>query len=156
VNVSSSYVVDVVVSTNVSPIPLSPSSLPRPTEKRCWMTTTVTKTTRVEPCLPVAVVGGGGRQPTATMAATHLLTHPLTERFEHRPRHDVFFVLVVPTCLNRLRRCRSPTKNPLPKLAEHGVVVIFRCHTAAIVALLLLLSNEQCANVDHGHQRRLD
>ena len=98
------------------------------------------------------------------MAATHLPTHPLAERLEHQPRHNVFFVLIVPTRLHRLCRCRPPAETSFPKLAERNLqeivrvippfgigIVVFRCGAAAIVALPLLLPNEQCADVDRGH-----
>ena len=112
--------------------------------------------------------GGGRRRLAGTMAATHLPMHPLSERLEHQPRQDVFFVLVIPDRLHRLRRCRPPAKTPLPKLAERdlqeivpvlprfrvGVGIVFHHDAAAIVALPFLPSNEQHANVDCGHRRR--
>ena len=68
----------------------------------------------------------------ATMAATHLPTHPLAERLEHQPRHDVFFVLVAPTCL-RCLCCRRhpPPKTPLPRLAERDLQEITHVLPAA-------------------------
>jgi hypothetical protein len=74
-------------------------------------------------------------------------------------------VLVVPTRLHRLLRCCPPAEKPLPKLVERdlqviarvlprirvGVIVVFRCDADAVVALLLLLPNEQRTDVDRGH-----
>jgi hypothetical protein len=95
------------------------------------------------------------------MAVTHLPTHPLAERLEHRLRHDIFFVLFIPTRLHCLRRSHPPPQKPLPKLAERNlqviervlprfsivIVVVFCRDDAAVVALLLLPPNEQCAKI---------
>jgi hypothetical protein len=66
------------------------------------------------------------------MAVTHLLTHPLAEHLKHQPRHDIFFVLVIPTCLRCLCcRRRPPPETPLPKLAERDLQEIARVLLAA-------------------------
>jgi hypothetical protein len=76
--------------------------------------------------------GGGHWRPAVTMAATHLPTHPLAERLEHQPRHNVCFVLVVPTRLRCLCCHRHPPpKMPLPKLAERDLQEITRILPAA-------------------------
>jgi len=76
-------------------------------------------------------------------------------------------MLVIPAPLCRLCCRHPPPETPNPKSAEDelqeiarlpprfrvGVVVILRRDTAAIVALPILLHNEQCADVDRRHQR---
>ena len=76
-------------------------------------------------------------------------------------------MLIVPTCLHRLCRCRPPAETSLPKSAERNLqeimriippfgvgVVVFHCSAAAIVALPLLPPNEQRADIDRGHGHR--
>ena len=126
----------------------------------------MTTTTRGEPRRPAAA-GGGWRQRWPRRISRRTA---LAERLGPRPRHDVFFVRVVPNRLHRLRRCRPPAEKPLPKSAERdlqvivrvlprfrvGIVVVFRRDAAAFVALPLLPPNEQRADVDRGHRRHCD
>ena len=135
----SSYVVVVIVVTNVSTIPLSPSYLPRPTEKRCrTRTRTMTTTLWGKPRLPLVTAAAGSKN------------------LPMRPPHRA----VVPThlcCLCRHRRHRRPhPKTPLAKSAQRdlqeiasvlsrfrvSVIIVFRCDVVAIVALPILLPNQ--------------
>ena len=104
------YVVvcEVVDVTYVSPVPLSPSSSPRPWSFRPRR---ICPTCPCRGCRRLSALQASRRTMTTTMTPQASLIFRRAEHPKHQLHHDVFVVLVVPTCLHlrrRRRRCRPP------------------------------------------------